>query len=153
VHHHTFKWINQQDAAISHVYYLLFKYSPTCFGHPHAHHQEINNCSSSLWFYLRSVVIAVLLVMVGPADRPRPRPTALLPTRSYGKPEAATAVIELPMMGMTMPETCWAVFKQVIKLRNCCIWLVDSFELTDRFLQRRRSVYCEVRTESWHSSC
>jgi len=25
--------------------------------------------------------------------------------------------------------------------------------LTDRFLQRRRSVFCEVRTESWHSSC
>jgi hypothetical protein len=22
----------------------------TCFGGPHAHHQELNNCSSSLWF-------------------------------------------------------------------------------------------------------
>jgi hypothetical protein len=33
------------------------------------------------------------------------------------------------MMGMRMPETCWAVFKwKVINLRNCCIWLVDSFE-------------------------
>jgi hypothetical protein len=43
---------------------------------------------------------------------------------------AATAVVELLMMGMKMPETCCAVFKrQVIKnLRNCCIWLVDSFE-------------------------
>ena len=31
------------------------------------------------------------------------------------------------MMGMRMPETCWAVFKrQVINLRICCIWLVDS---------------------------
>jgi len=48
--HHTFKWINQPDAAISQVYYLSFKYSSTCFGHPHAHHQELNNCSSSLWF-------------------------------------------------------------------------------------------------------
>jgi hypothetical protein len=27
---------------------------------------ELNNCSNSLWFYLRSVVIAVLLVVVGP---------------------------------------------------------------------------------------
>jgi len=45
-----FKWINQLDAAISQVYCLLFKYSSTCFGHPHAHHQEHNNCSSSLWF-------------------------------------------------------------------------------------------------------
>jgi hypothetical protein len=59
----------------------------------------------------------------------RPRPTALLPPRSNGKPEAATAAVELLMMGMRMPETCWAVFKrQVINLINCCIWLVVSFE-------------------------
>jgi hypothetical protein len=39
-------------------------------------------------------VIAVLLVVVGPAGRSaRPRPTALLPPRSDGKPEAATAVV------------------------------------------------------------
>jgi hypothetical protein len=45
------------------------------------------------------------------------------------KPEAPTAVVELLMMGMRMPETCWVVFKrQVINLRNCCIWLVDSYE-------------------------
>jgi len=50
VHHHTFKWINQPDAAISQVYYLSFKYSLTCLGHLHAHHQELNNCCSSLWF-------------------------------------------------------------------------------------------------------
>jgi len=36
------------------------------------------------------VVVSVLLVVVGPA---RPRPTALLPPRSNGKPEAATAVV------------------------------------------------------------
>ena len=51
--------------TISPVYYLTFIYSSTCFGDSHAHHQELN-CSSSLWFYLRSVVIAVLLVVVGP---------------------------------------------------------------------------------------
>jgi len=49
VHHHTFKWINQPDAAISRVYCLSFKCSSTCFGHPHDHHQELN-CSSNLWF-------------------------------------------------------------------------------------------------------
>jgi hypothetical protein len=33
------------------------------------------------------------------------------------------------MMGMRMPETCWAVSKrQVINLRSCCILLVDSVE-------------------------
>jgi len=57
--------INQPDAAVSQVYYSSFKYSSTCFGHLYAHHQELNNCSSSLWFYRWSVVIAVLLVVVG----------------------------------------------------------------------------------------
>jgi len=36
----------------------------------------------------------------------RPRPTTLLPPRSNGKPEAATAVYKLLMRGMRMPETC-----------------------------------------------
>jgi hypothetical protein len=56
----------------------------------------------------------------GRAGRPdRPRPTALLPPRSNGKPAAATAVGKLLMMGMRMLETCWAVFKrQATKLRD-----------------------------------
>jgi len=64
----NFKYINQPDATISQVYYLTFTrmYSSTCFGHPHAHHQELNSCNNSLWFYRFSVVVAVLLVVVGP---------------------------------------------------------------------------------------
>ena len=43
----------------------------------------------------------------GRAGRPAPPgPTALLPPRSSGKPEVATAVVELLMMDMRMPETC-----------------------------------------------
>jgi len=39
-----------------------------------------------------------------PAGRPaRPRPTTLLPPRSNCKPEAATAVDKLLIMGMRMP--------------------------------------------------
>jgi len=48
------------------------------------------------------------------------------------KPEAATAVIELLKMGVRAPETCWALHtsnRQVINLRNCCVWLVDLFEI------------------------
>jgi hypothetical protein len=42
----------------------------------------IINCGSSLWFYRWSVVVAVLLVVFGPA---RTQPTALLSPRSNGK--------------------------------------------------------------------
>jgi hypothetical protein len=59
------------------VYYLTFTYSSTCFGRPHANHQKLNNCSSSLWFYLRSVVIAVLLVVVGPVGPTTTNSTAI----------------------------------------------------------------------------
>ena len=46
------------------------------------------------------------------------------------KPEAATAAVELLMMGVKTPETCWAIHKrQVINLRNCYIYLVDLFEI------------------------
>jgi len=35
-------------------------------------------------------------------------------------------------MGVEAPETCWATRKsQVINLWNCCIWLVNLFELYD----------------------
>jgi hypothetical protein len=67
--------------------------------------------------FRRNVVVAVLLVVVGP-DRPQPtallppqpdrtRPTALLPPRAYGKSEAAAAAVgRLLVMGIRMPETC-----------------------------------------------
>ena len=42
----------------------------------------------------------------------RPRPTAMLPPRSYGKPVAAAGVDRLLMMGIRMPETCWAISKR-----------------------------------------
>jgi hypothetical protein len=51
--------------------------------------------------------------VVGPAGQPKV------------KPEAATAVIELLMMGGKTPETFWALNKrQDNKLKNCCIRLV-----------------------------
>ena len=46
------------------------------------------------------------------------------------KTQAATAVIEILMMGEKTPETCWAVNKrQDKKLKNCCIWLVIYLNL------------------------
>ena len=44
---------------------------------------------------------------------------------------AATAVVELLMMGGRTPATCWAVNKsQDNKLKNCCIWLVIYLNCT-----------------------
>jgi hypothetical protein len=83
VHHHTIQINKQLDTKISPVYYLTFMWGSTCFGRPHSHHQELNDCSGSPWFYLRIVVTVVLCSWSG---RPaRPRPTALLPPSSNSK--------------------------------------------------------------------
>jgi len=145
VHHRTIQINHQPDATIFQFIILTFIYRSTCFGRPHARHQELDNCSSSLWFYLRSVVIAVLLVMVGPVIT---GPT----TNTYhhdteAKPEAATAVVKLLMMGMRTPETCWAVNKrQDNKLKNCCIWLViysNCLNYTCIKNKRMYQMFCE----------
>ena len=57
--------------------------------------------------------------------------TARLSRRYKGKTKAATAVIELLIMGGKTPETCWAVNnRQDNKLENCCIWLVIYLNCT-----------------------
>ena len=87
-------------------------------------------------------MVAVSLVVVGPA---RPRPTALLLPRSNGKPEAATAVYKLLMMGKMMPETCWAVFeRRAINLRDWCIWLVDSLESLKASAEKSQILSCNI---------
>jgi hypothetical protein len=83
---------------------LTFVYSSTCFGRFPAHHLELNDCSGSLWFYLRIVVTAVLFWWSGRPARPRTQHDYHHDTKI--KSEAATAVIELLMMGGKTPETC-----------------------------------------------
>jgi hypothetical protein len=123
VRHRTIQINHQPDATIFQFIILTFIYNSTCFWHYPAHHQEFNDCSSSLWFYLRIVVIAVLCSWSGQPARPRTQHDCHHDTMV--KPEAATAVIELLMMGGRTPETCWALNKiQDNKLENCCIRLV-----------------------------
>jgi fumarate reductase subunit D len=101
VHHRTIQTNYQPDATIFQIIILTFIYSSTCFGRFPAHHQELNDYSSSLWFYLRIVVTVVLCLWSG---RPRTQHDCHHDTKV--KPEAATAVIELLMMGGKTPETC-----------------------------------------------
>jgi len=123
VHHRTFQINHQPDATVFQFIILTFIYSSTCFGRSPAHHQELNDCSSSLWFYLHIVVTVVLCLWSGRPARPRTQHGYHHNTKV--KPEAATAVIELLMMGGRTPKTCWAVNKrQDNKLENCCIWFV-----------------------------
>ena len=93
---------HQPDATIFQFIILAFIYSSTCFGRCPAHNQELNDCSGNLWFYLRIVVTVVLCSWSGWTQHDCHHDTKV-------KPEAATAVIELLMMGGTTPETCWAV--------------------------------------------
>jgi hypothetical protein len=65
-----------------------------------AHHQELNECSGSLWFNLRIVVTVVLCSWSG---RPGKQHDCHHDTKV--KLEAATAVTELLMMGEKTSET------------------------------------------------
>jgi hypothetical protein len=67
VHHRTVQINHQPDATFIQFIILTFAYSSTCFGRFPAHHQELNDCSGSLLFYLRIVVIVVLCSW---SDRP-----------------------------------------------------------------------------------
>jgi hypothetical protein len=60
MHHRTIQINQQPDVKIFQFIILTFVYSSTCFGRFPAHHQELSDCSGSLWFYLRIVVIVVL---------------------------------------------------------------------------------------------
>jgi hypothetical protein len=106
VYQRTIQIDNQPDAKMFHFIILTFIYSSTSFGCSPAHHQELNDCNSILWFKFRIVVIAVLCWWSGQTSRPaRPRTQHNYHHDMKVKPEAATAVIELLMMGGKMPET------------------------------------------------
>jgi hypothetical protein len=94
VHRRTIQINHQPNVTIFQFIIMTFVYSPTCFGRFLAHHQELNDCSGSLWFYLRIVVTVVLCSCSG-----RPDDTKV-------KPEAATAVTELLMISGKTSETC-----------------------------------------------
>ena len=90
--------------------------------------------SRAQWLQWQSLVLpsyrgdSRAVFVVGPA---RPRTQYGYHHDTKVKPEAATAVVELLMMGGRTPETCWAVNeRQDNKLKNCCIWLVIYLDCT-----------------------
>jgi hypothetical protein len=89
---HLIQINHQPDATIFQFIILTFIYSSTCFGRFPAHYQELNDCSSSLRFYLRIVAL--------------PRTQHDCHHNTKVKLKAVNAVIGLLMMGGEMPETC-----------------------------------------------
>jgi len=82
VHHRTIQINHQPNAKIFQFIILTSVYSSTCFWRFPAHHQELNDCSGSLWFYLRIVVTVVLCSWSG-----RPKHIELVNKRQENKLE------------------------------------------------------------------
>jgi hypothetical protein len=71
VYHRTIQMNHQPDAKVFQFIILTFAYSSTCFGRFPAHHQELNDRSGSLWFYLCIVMTVGLCSWSGrPVGRP-----------------------------------------------------------------------------------
>jgi len=100
---------DQLDATISPLFYLTFIYSLTCFGRPHAHHQELNN------------------------GRPaRPRPTALLSPHSKGKTRGCYCSCWVPDDGREDAQNMLSCKQTSSKILEILLHLVGHlFELYD----------------------
>jgi hypothetical protein len=92
----------EPDAKIFQFIIQMFIYGSVCFRLFPAHHQELNDCSGSLWFYLLIVVTVVLCSW--PAGRPDHDQHHDCHHDTKVKPEAVTAVIELLMMDGKRPK-------------------------------------------------
>jgi hypothetical protein len=129
-------------------------YSSTCFGSIPAHHQQLNDCSGSLWFYLRIVDIVVLwlypryegktrschcsqwapddgrkysraVFVVGPVMTGPTTNTARLSARYEGKTRDCHCSHWGPDDGREYVRNMLSLDRRHdSKLKNCCIWLV-----------------------------
>jgi len=82
----------QTNATIFQFIILTFIYSSTFFWRSPAHHQELNDCSSSLWFYLRIVVTVVLCSWSGRLTGLSAEIVGSNPTGGYGFLSCVTVV-------------------------------------------------------------
>jgi hypothetical protein len=86
VHHRTIQINHQPDETIFQFIILTFIHSSTCFVRFPANHLELDDCSGSLWFYLRIVVSRAVFVV---------RPAALV-LPSYRGDSRAVFVVGPP---------------------------------------------------------
>jgi hypothetical protein len=98
--HRTIQINHQPNATVFQFIILTFIYSSTRFGRFSAHHQELSDCSGSLWFYLR---IAVTVVMCSWSGQPAgPRPAG--PTTNTSR---LSSTIHPSIYGTTAPSGPW----------------------------------------------
>jgi hypothetical protein len=138
VHHsiiHT-EITNKMQQCIS-IYYSVFIWSSTCFERHTAHHHELKNSTSSLWFYIHVRVLDVEVAGQRPATSTSNNLTL------YVKPEDASAVLDLLMMGSVSLETCRASYKHRIINADTLLHLVGYFCVNlSRFLSFKGVYLC-----------
>jgi hypothetical protein len=105
------------------IYYSMFIWSLACFERHTAHHQELKNCTGSLWFYIR---VRLLDVEVAGRFTASSKLNVQQP-HMYVKPESVSAFFELLMMSGVSLETCWASYKHRIINSGTLLHLVDYF--------------------------
>ena len=110
----------------------------TCFGHHYAHHQELKSIIQ--WLLpvgFRAVVMCpVCRMLQHPANRTHNHST------KYHRQQPLYNTLELLMMGIVVPETCWASNK-ICNKNLCCIKLAFYVHIMTEGFQRRENLYSD----------
>jgi len=109
-------------------------WSSTCFGRHAAHHQEPKTAlaASDLHNTVEGCWTCCCWMLSGRVSLPDSvqQPHVQQPSTALCKPEAASTVFGLLMMGGVSPETCWASYKYGIINVDTLVHLVGFFCMT-----------------------
>jgi hypothetical protein len=108
------------------IYYSIFTWSSTCFGRHAAHYQEPKTALAAS--DLHNTVEDCWSVVVGHCQAEYTLPDSVQqPSTVLWKPEAASTVFGLLVMGGVSPKTCWASYKHGIINFYTLLHLVGFF--------------------------